>query len=305
MIIAAVKAITLASIIQGAIVGAIMGAGLAAITGGNIAQGAITGAIGGAFFGATGDILASKAFEGLGNAGKAVAHAMSGGLSGGIGSVATGGDFGSGAAIGAASAGAAKYLGGTSLLKTNTAKSLKQFSANAVRRAVIGATIGGGVAEASGGNFADGASSGAISGAVGYAANDSMHDGGFLNDWIDKIKSGQFIGTGIGGEATNFYAVKYQESGNPLWVVPGLFSALWTPETYVGTISTLFGGHGFRNAGRVWYLRDGTSARTLVDYGNFLRIERHMIGKARFNNRAMKWHLDAFWGEVRHWPHNF
>ncbi len=61
-------------------------------------------------------------------------------------------------------------------------------------------------------------------------------------------------------------------------------------------------GYGLRNAFSVWHLRDGTAARTLIDYGNAFRLEQHMIGRG--TERAMRWHIDALWGLVRHWPWN-
>ncbi|WNO11357.1 DUF4157 domain-containing protein [Teredinibacter sp. KSP-S5-2] len=42
-----------------------------------------------------------------------------------------------------------------------------------------------------------------------------------------------------GSQATQFYADKAVQTDNPLWMVPGAFSALWTPETASQTILTL------------------------------------------------------------------
>jgi len=58
----------------------------------------------------------------------------------------------------------------------------------------------------------------------------------------------------------------------------------------------------FRNAFGIWHLKDGTPAYTIFDLGNIFRIERHFIGSAKRGTRAMKWHIDAFWGRAKHWP---
>jgi RHS repeat-associated protein len=51
---------------------------------------------------------------------------------------------------------------------------------------------------------------------------------------------------------------------------------------------------------KVWNLRDGSKAATLVDWGGFFRLEGHAIGRGAAN--AFRWHVDALWGAIRHWP---
>ncbi|MDD5174082.1 MAG: DUF6531 domain-containing protein [Candidatus Omnitrophica bacterium] len=57
--------------------------------------------------------------------------------------------------------------------------------------------------------------------------------------WWQKLEEGYYYGTGFGEEAAEWYAQQYVETGNPLWVVPGLFASLWTPETWMSTLDTL------------------------------------------------------------------
>ena len=118
--------------------------------------------------------------------------------------------------------------------------------------------------------------------------------------WWEKLRDGYYFGTGFGEKALEWYAQKWAETGNPIWAVPGSFAALWTPETYQATAGTLMGTHGIRNAGRVWHLRDGSPARTLIDFGNIIRVEKHYIGKGAAH--ALKWHIDAFGKLIKHWP---
>jgi RHS repeat-associated protein len=83
----------------------------------------------------------------------------------------------------------------------------------------------------------------------------------------------------------------------------GILSSLWTSETSSATFFSLTGTYGLRNAGAIWNLRDGSPARTVIDYGNLFRLEQHMIGKGAA--RGIKWHIDALWGVIRHWPWNY
>jgi RHS repeat-associated protein len=50
---------------------------------------------------------------------------------------------------------------------------------------------------------------------------------------------GQYAGTGVGAEATTWYAEQYNDTGNPVYFLGGAFSALWTPETYLQTAIAL------------------------------------------------------------------
>ncbi|MBF0385416.1 MAG: RHS repeat-associated core domain-containing protein, partial [Candidatus Omnitrophica bacterium] len=120
--------------------------------------------------------------------------------------------------------------------------------------------------------------------------------------WWQQLEEGYYYGTGFGIDAVAMYAMKYNETGNPLWIVPGGFAALWTPETYQVTGWTLIAAYGIRSAGRTWKLADGSVAYTPIDYGNILRIEKHFIGKGSL--RAIKWHIDALGNLIKHWPWN-
>jgi RHS repeat-associated protein len=50
---------------------------------------------------------------------------------------------------------------------------------------------------------------------------------------------GHYLGTGFGAEATMWYADRFNDTGNPVYFIGGVFAALWTPETYVQTALTL------------------------------------------------------------------
>ena len=50
---------------------------------------------------------------------------------------------------------------------------------------------------------------------------------------------GHWLGTGYGEEAAMWYAEKYNQTGNPLYMIGGLFASLWTPETWLATAGTL------------------------------------------------------------------
>ena len=50
---------------------------------------------------------------------------------------------------------------------------------------------------------------------------------------------GHYLGTGYGAEATIWYAERFNDTGNPIYFVGGVFAALWTPETYIQTALTL------------------------------------------------------------------
>jgi RHS repeat-associated protein len=125
--------------------------------------------------------------------------------------------------------------------------------------------------------------------------------------FFTKLWDGDYFGTQYGANSTDIWAARavasetwYGTAGN--YFMGGL-SALWTPETYKETAIVLVGSYGLRNAGRVWHLRDGTPASTVIDYGNAARLEKHMIGKGA--NHAARWHVDGLWGHVKHWPWKF
>ncbi len=55
---------------------------------------------------------------------------------------------------------------------------------------------------------------------------------------------GERLGADLGEDALNYYASRWSETGNPLWTVPGFFSALWTPDTYLSTSTVLATAYG-------------------------------------------------------------
>lgn len=83
--------------------------------------------------------------------------------------------------------------------------------------------------------------------------------------------------------------------------IGGGFAALWTRETYQDTFWALLSAYGARNVGTPWQLRDGSSARTIIDYGDIIRVEKHMIGRGAMRGR--RWHVDGLNGLIKHWPH--
>jgi len=76
-------------------------------------------------------------------------------------------------------------------------------------------------------------------------ALDSLMAGrGLIGEYLpftSNLVAESFIGdsTEFGAEATQWYADGYVETGNPLYLLGGLFSALWTPETALSTFLTL------------------------------------------------------------------
>ena len=65
--------------------------------------------------------------------------------------------------------------------------------------------------------------------------NQTMHQQGFFQ----ALNNGTFFGTRYGEEALNYYANKWAQTDNPLYAIPGAFSALWTPDTWKATALTL------------------------------------------------------------------
>ncbi len=46
---------------------------------------------------------------------------------------------------------------------------------------------------------------------------------------------GIYVGAGFGEESAIWYAERYNETGNPIYFVGGLFASLWTPDTWLQT----------------------------------------------------------------------
>ncbi len=130
---------------QGALIGAALGATIAAITGGDILQGAILGAISGAFMAGASSLITSFGIEGLG---VMAVYAEAGAYSGALGALATGGDPARGAAFGALSG---AVFGGISNL--GGANPSWQWS---LAKVPLSGIAGGAISELAGGNFWDG-----------------------------------------------------------------------------------------------------------------------------------------------------
>ncbi len=69
---------------------------------------------------------------------------------------------------------------------------------------------------------------------------------------LDKLKDGYYLGTEFGEDAVDFYAEKYLETDNPLWIIPGAAAAAWTPETYLDTAWALASGYGIAKSVPKW-----------------------------------------------------
>ncbi|WP_028315502.1 RHS repeat domain-containing protein [Desulfatibacillum aliphaticivorans] len=202
--------------IVGAVIGALIGGATEAILGGDILQGMVTGAISGAIFFGVGEL-------GLTGLEQITAHALGGALSGGISSAISGGDIGLGMLTGAIAAGVGEFVGSSGLIHDD-------FCSQLIGRSVVGAVTGGVASTICGQDFFDGFMQGAKTAAIGFLCNHMLHD------------AGRFVGASQGEAATQWYAEKYNETGNPIYLVGGTVAALWTPETYADTAMTLFGG---------------------------------------------------------------
>lgn len=93
-----------------------------------------------------------------------------------------------------------------------------------------------------------------------------------------------------GSQATQFYADKAVKTDNPLWMIPGAFSALWTPETASQTILTL-GTAGLGGAiaqGPMWLQKTalvlGTGSAT---YQGTLAITELITGRDAFTGKPL------------------
>ncbi|CAG0949908.1 hypothetical protein METP3_00150 [Methanosarcinales archaeon] len=146
---------------------------------------------------------------------------------------------------------------------------------------------------------------------IGFAAGDEnlyRYVANQVNKWADPtgLLFGINAGESYGEEAALYWANRYNNSD--WWFesiytgAMGLSASLWTECTSEKTVAALTFSYGVRNAGQVWKLADGSPARTIIDFGRFFRVEKHWIGSVKKRTRALKWHIDAFWGLMRHWP---
>ena len=83
---------------------------------------------------------------------------------------------------------------------------------------------------------------------------------------------------------------------------PKKYGLLYSQLSGEWTKNIVYASIPFRNAFQTWHLRDKSRAYTLFDLGSFFRIEKHFIGNVKKGSRAMRWHIDAFGGYIRHWP---
>jgi len=127
--------------------------------------------------------------------------------------------------------------------------------------------------------------------------------------------SGLLVGDQAGQYAAEYYASQYVRSGNPLWVVPGLFASLWTPQTSERTLEALFMA-GMANVGQ----RISPSERTPSPCGEkppgwgpdweWRYPESSAPGKSAeprwFDPKGgeWRWHQPDSWHPDGHWDHN-
>jgi RHS repeat-associated protein len=157
--------------IVAAIIGAAAGAAIAAVTGSDIGIGAITGAIAGFLFFTAGTMIEAAGWA-QGGFAATITHTVAGAISGVASAGITGGDYGMSALISGVSAGAAYWAGNNiSILKATKGESLPVFMANVSKRALIGAVIGGGISEITGGDFWYGFKQGGMTAGIGYTTN--------------------------------------------------------------------------------------------------------------------------------------
>lgn len=95
-------------------------------------------------------------------------------------------------------------------------------------------------------------------------------------------------GEGFGEEATQYWADLAYETGNPIYNIPGVFSALWTRKTSDATLLTLVGSYGGRLLGPGG---DVGTPKFLQRYTRpYLRLDSPHHGKG--------WQLD---GKIPNW----
>jgi RHS repeat-associated protein len=89
-------------------------------------------------------------------------------------------------------------------------------------------------------------------------------------------------GESYGDSAAQYWADRHMETGNPLYAVPGVFAALWTPNTSDKTAATLAGGYAARVFGP--FTTRGVP-RFLARYRQYIRFDPPHHGKG--------WELDG------------
>ena len=79
----------------------------------------------------------------------------------------------------------------------------------------------------------------------GLGSGNGSCGGGGDENWWDLLEQGYYYGTGYGDEATDWWADRFNTTGgwtDPMFYVygtGGLFSSLWTSDTWMGTAGSL------------------------------------------------------------------
>lgn len=131
-------------------------------------------------------------------------------------------------------------------------------------------------------------------------------------------------GTGAGDSAAQYWANRQVETGNPLYVLPGLAASLWTPDTATTTAITLgtvgggavgvrvidyvTKGYGF-TVGRlsVMYELPSTQGRTIFNY-QLSSGGRFALQTGKWAGPNTPWYKQTYFklpGRTNHhWPWN-
>lgn len=94
-------------------------------------------------------------------------------------------------------------------------------------------------------------------------------------------------GESYGDSAAQYWADRHMQTGNPVYAVPGVFAALWTPGTSDKTASTLAGGYAARVFGP--FTTRGVP-RSLARLRQYIRFDSPHHGKGwEFDGKIPLW----------------
>lgn len=139
----------------------------------------------------------------------------------------------------------------------------------------------------------------------GYVGNDpanAIDPSGFCGDkpLLKKLDDGDYVGTQQGEYATEWYAAQYDKTHNPIYLAGGLFSSLWTRETYKKTTTVIITAISLNGAAAASDIIQGSGGASkvygLVDETGEVRyigqttneIARSAYWKAKFPNLSFK-----------------